>query len=44
MDFLTVFPYLGIVVLIIANALAVSRMAVKINERPEEEGDGGKDT
>ena len=44
MDFLTAFPYLGILVLIIVNALVVSRMAVQVSDRAEEEEDEGGET
>ena len=44
MDFLTAFPYVGILVLIIVNALVVSRMAVHVSDRPEEEEDEGGET
>jgi hypothetical protein len=40
MDFLTAFPYWGIIVVIIVNAVIVSRMTIRISEQPEEDGDG----
>ena len=39
MDFLTAFPYWGIIVVIIVNAVIVSRMTIRISEQPEEDGD-----
>ena len=46
MDLLTAFPYWGIIVVIIVNALIVSRMTIHISEQPEaeeeEDGGGGK--
>ena len=42
MDLLTAFPYWGIIIVIIVNAVIVSRMTVHISEQPEEEeGEGG---
>ena len=41
MDLLTAFPYWGIVIVIIVNALIVSRMTIHISEQPEEEEDEG---
>ena len=42
MDLLTAFPYWGIIMVIIANAVIVSRMTIHIREQPEEEeGEGG---
>lgn len=32
MDFLTIFPYIGILVLIFINALVVSKMDIKIGD------------
>lgn len=40
MDFLTAFPYWGIIVVIVLNAVIVSRMTVRISEQPEDEEDG----
>lgn len=42
MDMLTAFPYWGIIIVIVVNAVIVSRMTVHISEqRDEEEGEGG---
>ena len=42
MDLLTAFPYWGIIIVIIVNAVIVSRMTVHISEQPEEEeGESG---
>ena len=41
MDLLTAFPYWGIVIVIIVNALIVSRMIIRISEQPEDEEDEG---
>ena len=42
MDMLTAFPYWGIIIVIVVNAVIVSRMTVHISEQPEEEeGEGG---
>ena len=42
MDMLTAFPYWGIIIVIVVNAVIVSRMTVHISEPPdEEEGEGG---
>lgn len=43
MDLLTAFPYWGIIVVIIVNAVIVSRMTIRISEQPEEDeaGNGG---
>lgn len=37
MDLLTAFPYWGILIVIIINAVIVSRMTIHISEQPEEE-------
>ena len=36
MDLLTAFPYWGIIIVIIVNAVIVSRMTIHIREQPEE--------
>ena len=41
MDLLTAFPYWGIVIVIIVNALIVSRMIIRISEQSEDEEDEG---
>lgn len=41
MDFLTAFPYWGIMLVIIGNAVIVLRMSVYIIEPPEEHEDKG---
>ena len=41
MDFLTAFPYWGIILVIIINAVIVSRMAIHVSEQADEEGDEG---
>ena len=43
MDFLTAFPYWGIVIVIIVNALIVSRMTIHITDHPREDEDGAED-
>ena len=43
MDFLTAFPYWGIVIVIIVNALIVSRMIIHISEHREEDEDEDED-
>lgn len=40
MDFLTAFPYWGIILVIIINAVIVSRMTIHVREQADEEGDG----
>ncbi|MDE0157502.1 MAG: hypothetical protein OXS28_18095 [Gammaproteobacteria bacterium] len=42
MDFLTAFPYWGIIVVIVVNAVIVSRMTVHISEQDGDEEDGGE--
>ena len=42
MDFLTAFPYWGIIVVIAVNAVIVSRMTIRISEQPEDEEEGGE--
>ena len=39
MDFLTAFPYWGIIIVIAVNAVIVSRMTVRVSEQPEDEED-----
>lgn len=39
MDFLTAFPYWGIIIVIAVNAVIVSRMTIRISEQPEDEED-----
>ena len=39
MDLLTVFPYLGIIIVIVVNAVIVSRMTIRISEQPGDEED-----
>ncbi len=43
MDFLTAFPYWGIAVVMVVNAVIVSRMNIKISEHPEEDEDEGSE-
>lgn len=40
MDFLTAFPYWGIIIVIAVNAVIVSRMTIRISEQPKDEKDG----
>ncbi|MCY3751801.1 MAG: hypothetical protein OXG54_10450 [Gammaproteobacteria bacterium] len=42
MDFLTAFPYWGIIIVIAVNAVIVSCMTIRISEQPEDEEDGGE--
>ena len=43
MDFLTAFPYVGIIIIIIINALVVSRMTIHITDHSEEENKEAED-
>ena len=43
MDFLAAFPYLGILIIIIINAVIVSRMTINISDHSEEEDKDGED-
>ena len=39
MDLLTAFPYWEVIIVIVVNAVIVSRMTIHISEQPEEEED-----